>query len=148
MPCNRHSNVTRLSCWPPVLFIQPTITCTLDHAFHQNFIYHAGLSICARYDGIQSGAAAVTLKENYKSPILSNMESARAVLETPRSSMEIPSEMHMLAQHTVEQKPVVTWPERKQPLLIRVKRRLYQWEQMILGELLAWTLPATDFRRR
>jgi hypothetical protein len=56
--------------------------------------------------------------------------------------------MHMLAQHTVEQKPAVTWPERKLPLLIRVKRRLYQWEQMVLGELLAWTLPATDYRRR
>lgn len=56
--------------------------------------------------------------------------------------------MHTIAQHTVGQRPIVTWPERQQPLLIRVKRRLYQWEQMILGELLALTLPATDYRRR
>lgn len=65
------------------------------------------------------------------------MESARSVLETP-----------LLERHTVAQNPPMVWPERKPRLLIRLKRRLYEWEQMILGELLALTLPATDFRRR
>jgi hypothetical protein len=42
----------------------------------------------------------------------------------------------------------VVWPEGKKSLLRRAKKRVYQWEQMLLGELLAWTLPATDYRRR
>ena len=65
------------------------------------------------------------------------MESARALIETPSPE-----------KRTIAQRPSVAWPERKRPVLIQVKRRLYQWEQMLLGELLALTLPATDFRRR
>jgi len=65
------------------------------------------------------------------------MESVRAILETPQSK-----------RSTIVKGPDVVWSERKLSLLRRAKKRLYQWEQMLLGELLAWTLPATDYRRR
>ena len=87
--------------------------------------------------GFQSLAPAVTLNENYKSLILVIMKAAGVLVESS------PPEKRMIAEP-----PSFTWPERKPPLRIRVKRRIYQWEQMVLGELLALTLPATDFRRR
>jgi hypothetical protein len=65
------------------------------------------------------------------------MESARAILETPRSE-----------RPAIVKRSTIVWSERKHSLLRRAKKRLYQWEQMLLGELLAWTLPATDYRRR
>jgi hypothetical protein len=64
------------------------------------------------------------------------MQTARAVLKTPESQKP------MLVERAV------VWPEGKKSLLRRAKKRVYQWEQMLLGELLAWTLPATDYRRR
>jgi len=65
------------------------------------------------------------------------MESARAVLKTI-APPETP----------IVERPAIVRSEPKQPLLRRAKKRFYEWEQMLLGELLAWTLPSTDYRRR
>jgi hypothetical protein len=65
------------------------------------------------------------------------MVPARALVKTPQSKPP-----------TIVEGPAIVRSGQKPPLLRRAKKQLNQWEQMLLGELLAWTLPATDYRRR